>query len=653
MREAVFLFCITMGRKGTVPLLDDDGLFRSDVLQWADRTPGTVILESNPGDAVNKTSYLFSHPLEILRAESLEGVEEALRQVNAAVVDGYFAAGCVSYEAGYAFEQRFSDKKLQSSPFLWFGLYEEPITVDRRTRRISGPTKGLRRLREEVAEKRGITAAPVHPLHFHPSVSEARYLDAFEEVQKYIEAGDTYQVNLTFRLFAPFPSATYALYERMRNAQRVSYGAFINTGSLTLLSCSPELFFRRSGDRITLKPMKGTIERGRTLAEDKERSAMLKESEKNRAENLMIVDLLRNDVGKIARSGTVRVKRFFEIERYETVFQATSTIEALLRKGTDIPELFRSLFPSGSVTGAPKIRTMEIIDELETTPRGFYTGSIGYFSPAKKAVFNVAIRTLVIDRESGNAEFGVGSGVVHDSRGADEYKECLLKARFLELEAAEFGLVETMRWDSRRGWLLLPAHLRRLRESATYFGFRFSSSKLGEELRKMERRLRQRSAKEVFKVRLELSRHGQVLFTHFRLEPPKEKEYVRFSPFAMDAEERFLFHKTTNRPLYDRELAAAKEEGYFDVVFRNKQGEVTEGARSNIFVRRGDTFLTPPLECGLLAGVYRSYILSSRKYSVREQRLYPDDLMSADELFLCNAVRGLVRVKFPEHAMTA
>ena len=652
-REAVFLCCIAMGRKGTVSLLDEDGLFSSEVLQWADRNPGTVILESNPGDAVNKTSYLFSRPREIIRAEALEGVEEALRKIDAAVGDGCFAAGCVSYEAGYALERRFSDKKGQNPPFLWFGLYDQPITVHRRTGNVGGPLSDIRQLREEVREQRKVAAPIVHPLHFRPSVSEARYMDAFEEVQKYIEAGDTYQVNLTFRLFAPFPSATHSLYERMRRAQRVAYGAFINTGLLTLLSCSPELFFRRSGDRITLKPMKGTIERGRTLAEDKERSAQLKESEKNRAENLMIVDLLRNDVGKIARSGTVRVKRFFEIERYETVFQATSTIEAVLNGGTSIPELFRSLFPSGSVTGAPKIRTMEIIDELETTPRGFYTGSIGYFGPAKKAVFNVAIRTLVVDRESGNAEFGVGSGVVHDSRGADEYRECLLKAKFLESEATEFGLIETMRWDSRRGWLLLPGHLRRLRESALYFGMRFSSSEVREELKRMERRLRQRSAGEAFRMRLELNRHGNVSITHSRLEPPGRKEYVRFSPFAVDAENRFLFHKTTNRPVYDRELEAAKEEGYFDVVFRNKEGEITEGARSNIFVKRGDTLLTPPVECGLLPGVYRSYLLSSRKHRVREQRLYPDDLISADELFLCNSVRGLVRVTFPEHAMTA
>jgi len=642
-----------MGRKAAVSLLNRDGLFSWEALQWAEQNPGTVILESNPGDAANRTSFLFSRPLEIVRAETLEGVQGALERIDQAVQEGCYAAGCLAYEAGYAFEQRFLEKKTPSAPLLWFGLYERPITVDRRSGILEGPSDDVRYIRESVRTQRRSIAPSTQHLHFRAAVSEARYLDAFAKVQHYIEAGDTYQVNLTFKLSAQFSSSAAALYARMRNAQRVSYGAFVNVGSLVLLSCSPELFFRRMGNRMILKPMKGTIARGRTLAEDKERSTMLMESEKNRAENLMIVDLLRNDVGKIARPGSVRVKRFFDIERYETVFQATSTIEALLKDGVGIPRILHSLFPSGSVTGAPKIRTMEIINELEESPRGFYTGSIGFFTPRKKAVFNVAIRTLVIDRESQSAEFGVGSGVVHDSRGVDEYKECLLKARFLEEELDDFGLIETIRWDSRRGWFLLPYHLRRLKDSASYFGFRFSSSELKGELKEVVRRLRKHSGNDTFRVRLVLDRIGQISITHSRLDLLEGKQFVRFSPLALDAENRFLFHKTTNRGEYDRELERAEQEGYFDVLFRNKQGEMTEGARSNVLIRRGDTFLTPPLECGVLAGTYRSYLLSSEKYQVREQRLYPDDLLSADELFVCNALRGLVKVAFPEHAMTA
>ena len=652
-REAVFLFCSIMGRKASASLLDSDGLFSPEVLQWAEQAPGTIVLESNLSDAANRTSYLFFRPLEIITAETPEGVEHALEMIGKAVNEGRYAAGCVSYEAGYAFEPRFRQAKTQSTPYLWFGLFDRPITVDRRTNTLAGPAGDMRQLRESVRLLRKREIRSAQPLRFRSSVSEARYLDLFARIQKYIEEGDTYQVNLTFRLHAPFSSAAHEVYIRMRRAQRVSFGAFVNTGSFVLLSCSPELFFRRAGDRITLKPMKGTVARGRTLAEDKVRAAMLSESEKNRAENLMIVDLLRNDVGKIAQPGSVHVKRFFDIEKYETVFQATSTIEATLRRGVDIPELFRSLFPSGSVTGAPKIRTMEIIRELESEPRGFYTGSIGFFAPQKKAVFNVAIRTLVIDKEAESAEFGVGSGVVHDSRGTDEYRECILKAGFLETEQTDIALIETIRWDSVNRWFLLPRHMRRLRNSASYFGFRFSAAAVRDELRKMERALLRQPGKEPWRVRLVLDQKGQIGLSRSRLKPLRGTQFIRFAPVSTDPENRFLFHKTTNRTLYDNELATAEKEGYFDILFQNKNGEITEGARSNVLIRRGDTFLTPPLECGVLPGTYRAYLLSSPRFRVREQRLYPNDMLTADELFVCNALRGLLKVAIPEHAMTA
>lgn len=642
-----------MGQRTSTSLLDSDGLFRPEVFQWADQTPGTIVLESNRSDAANRSSYLFSRALEIITVDTPEGVERALEMIGKAVNEGHYAAGCVSYEAGYAFEQRFREIETRHTPLLWFGIFDEPITIDRRTHIIAGPPADVRRIRESVRVLRKRAHGPEQHLRFRYSFSEARYLDAFARIQKYIEEGDTYQVNLTFRLFSPFSSAAHEVYMRMREAQRVSYGAYVNAGSFVLLSCSPELFFRRAGDRITLKPMKGTIARGRTLAEDKKQAAMLSESEKNRAENLMIVDLLRNDVGKIAQPGSVLVKRFFDVEKYETVFQATSTIEATLRRGVDIPELFRSLFPSGSVTGAPKIRTMEIIRELESGPRGFYTGSIGFFAPTKRAVFNVAIRTLVIDKETETAEFGVGSGIIHDSRGTEEYKECILKARFFETEQTNVSLIETMRWDPKNRWFLLPRHLRRLRDSASYFGFRFREAAVRDELRRTERALLRISGKGHWKVRLILDRHGQIGISRSRLKVLKGTQFVRFSSTATDPENRFLFHKTTNRTLYDIELALAEKEGYFDILFQNKLGEITEGARSNVLIRRGDTLLTPPLECGVLPGTCRSYLLSSRQYRVQEHRLYPDDLLNADELFVCNALRGLMKVSIPEHAMTA
>lgn len=640
-----------MGRKSSVSLVNRDGVFCSEILQWAEERPGTTILESHSRDALNTASYLFSRPVETIEARRLDDVPAALEQIEHAVAEGYYAAGCVSYEAGYAFEARFSGSHLPETTLLWFGVYEAPLALDSRSHLLTGSARSLAALREYVRTvRRGLTPSHVAP-QFRPSIPAARYLDAFDRVQRYIEEGDTYQVNLTFRLISSGDVRASILYDRMRKAQRVKYGAFINTGNILVLSCSPELFFRRKGDRIVLKPMKGTVARGRTLSEDIERRIWLAESEKNRAENLMIVDLLRNDVGKIAQPGSVEVKKFFEVERYETVFQATSTIEARLKKGTGISDLFRSLFPSGSVTGAPKIRTMEIIRELENGSRGMYTGSLGFFAPSTKAVFNVAIRTLVIDRETGQSEFGVGSGVVHDSRGKEEYGECLLKAKFLEDNQGDFCLIETFRWDRDGGWSLLGFHTKRLKESAQYFGFPLKPSEIRNRLIAFGQALRR--GKQSVRVRLLVDRYGGVRLTRSPLRKLRGDQFVKFSSACTDRQDRFLFHKTTNRVLYDGELAKAEWEGYFDVLFCNREGEVTEGARSNILVRRGDVLLTPPLECGVLPGTYRSFLLSSRRQKVREQRLYPDDLFSADEIFACNAVRGLVRIRFPERALTA
>ncbi len=633
-------------------LINSEGLFRFELLRWSEEHPGTVILESNPGDSTNRSSYLFAGPVDIVQSDSPDDVQQCLERIDRAVAEGYHAAGFCSYEAGKVFEKRLPGSRPGSVPILWFGIYDRPVVFDRQTGKLTGHRAFLRDLRESLHSRPQGGVRPFDLPHFRSSISETGYLEAFNRVQRYIEAGDTYQVNLTFRLHAPVSVPASLLYDRMRRAQRVAYGAFLNVDPLFVLSCSPELFFRKEGNKLTLKPMKGTVARGRTVAEDSERRKWLLQSEKNRAENLMIVDLLRNDAGKIARAGSVRVKRFFDVERYETVFQATSTIEATLKPGTSIPELMRSLFPSGSVTGAPKIRTMEIIDELETRPRGVYTGGIGFFSPAK-SVFNVAIRTLVLNRASGEAEFGVGSGIVHDSRGTEEYKECLLKAKFLEQEPGEFSLIETILWSPRRGWSHVGLHMRRLKESASYFGFRFRGQDIRDGLEASVRRFKQRKSHKAFRVRLLLARQGEISTQVSVLEPLPTAPVVRFASRPTDPDDRFLFHKTTNRALYEDELARAIEDGYVDVLFRNKHGEITEGARSNILIRRGSALLTPPLECGVLPGTYRSFLLSSEKYAVREQRLYPDDLFSADEIFLCNALRGLVRVTLHEHTMSA
>ncbi len=618
---------------------DPEGRLSGRGLQWIEAHPGAVLLESNSTRRGEEESLLFLEPTAVIQAARLDDVEGSLLLLDSAIKDGYYAAGFLSYEAGYAFENTLPRPPTPDVPFLWFGVYSAPLNVPRKA-----PAASVR-----SREKRPSVPSSGTP-EFTATVSEDEYFNAVGTIREYIAAGDTYQVNYTFRLrFLSLESLT-ALYQRLRRMQSVPYSAFLNTGSHTILSLSPELFFRREGVKVLLRPMKGTAQRGRTLPEDEEFRSWLEQSEKNRAENLMIVDLLRNDLGKLARPGSVRVKKFFDIERYETVFQATSTIEGLLRNDVTDGDIIRSFFPSGSVTGAPKIRTMQIIHELEREPRGLYTGAIGYISPRRKAVFNVAIRTVVVDQKTRQAEYGVGSGIVHDSGTQDEYNECLLKAKFLHENPDEFALVETIRWDPAKRWSHLQLHLRRLKSSAEYFGFPFSRQSFLAAVRKLEKALALK--RRPMRVRLLLERNGSIRTDVAPLEELKDPVLIGLSATAVNPADRFLYHKTTNRNLYDTALEIAERNGLFDMIFRNQQGEITEGARSNIVLRIDQQFVTPPLTSGVLAGTYREYLIRSKKWRLTEKILYPDDILSADEIFVCNALRGLVKVRHSEKEIT-
>lgn len=615
----------------------NDGMLGPAVIEYIGDTPGSLLLESN-APSRDRKGYLFTNPQKTLVVSELSGVLPALQTLDQAIADGLFAAGFFSYEAGFAFERQLPQDRLPNVPLLWFGLFEEPVQFNQSRKTVAGGRLRLPKLKHRggMSPARGT---------IHPSITQDHHAAAVERIQRYIADGDTYQVNFTFPLMVNYPGAPAEWYDALRRSQRVAYSAFMNTGSHWILSVSPELFFERRGSRITLKPMKGTAARGRTVDEDRRQAEWLDRSAKDRAENLMIVDLLRNDAGRIAVPGSVRVKKYFEIERYETVFQATSTIEARLRKDAGIPEIFQALFPSGSVTGAPKIRTMQIIRELEPTPRGVYTGSIGFISPKKRAVFNVAIRTAVIDKRADHAEVGVGSGVVHDSELFSEYEECLLKGRFLSEPCGEFQLIETMLWTPQRGWFLLPLHLKRLRSSARYFRFMYDGASIRRELSQFARRL---SRKKAVRVRLLLDRVGDISLKGTLLgESPKGLQ-VRLARGRTDSRDRFLFHKTTRRELYESEYEAAKAKGFFDAICLNEKGEVTEGTRSNIVIRSGSQYFTPPLDSGVLQGTFRSHLFSSKRIALTEKTIYPDDLAAADEVFLCNGVRGMVSVKIPE-----
>ena len=561
-------------------------------------------------------SFRFAGLRAVLRADAAAEVPPVLDAVAAAVDAGAHAAGFVAYEAAAAFDPALvthpPDPRL---PLAWFALYDErheapPPTVLAGTSELGGWEMGL---------------------------DAEAYAARIDRIRDLIAAGDTYQVNFTTRLTAPSRGDTAALYARLCLAQRAAYCAYLELGDgLTVVSASPELFFRRETDELELRPMKGTRPRGRWPEEDRALAAELAESAKDRAENLMIVDLLRNDAGRVAEFGSVEVARLFEVERYETVHQLTSTIRARTRPGTSLRDVFTALFPCGSVTGAPKVRTMEIIRELEDGPRGVYCGAIGFASPGE-AVFSVGIRTLLIDENAGRAELGVGSGITFDSDAAAEYSECLDKAAFTRREPAEFALLETLLWEPGAGWFLLDRHLERLEASAEYFGFAFSAGAVSEALA---------GAAAGFpavaqRVRLRLDRAGAVRVERGPVPDAEEPVRIAIAAEPVDRREVLLYHKTTHREPYQRRATTRPDVD--DVLLVNERGELTESTIANLVVKLDGALWTPPLDCGLLPGVFRAELLDSG--TIRERVLHPADLAGAEEIWLINSVRRWQRAE--------
>lgn len=549
------------------------------------------------------------------------------------LADGFYLAGYVGYECGYHFERTLRKIGVHPDyPIAWLGAYREPMVFDHSNGAFDSPSQVIHdKIKTEIKNEFKISDCTLQ-------IAEDIYRDKISTIRKYIEEGDTYQVNFTDRYAFRFEGSPVACFSALRQKQRVGYSAYINAGGKQFLSFSPELFFKITGNVITTKPMKGTARRGRTTSEDAAIGRFLQNDEKNRSENLMIVDLLRNDIGRVAKTGSVSVSDMYEVERYETLFQMTSTVEGTMREDLSLYELFGSLFPSGSVTGAPKIRTIEIINELEPKPRGIYTGAIGFFSPTKEAAFNVAIRTLVIDGDKG--EMGVGSGIVFDSDAKQEFEECKLKAEFLTSPIEAFSLIETILWD--KGYSLFKYHLDRLRDSADYFGFPYDEDRILKELKGIESSL---TASSQYKVRLLLNNEGEIKVERQLINPPSSSPKIILSRERTSSLNKFLYHKTTKRELYEPELTKANGAGFDDVIFLNERDEVTEGAISNIFIERGGKLHTPPIECGLLSGVYRRKILEENP-NASEEKLTVEDLLNADAVYICNAVRGFRKVAF-------
>lgn len=469
---------------------------------------------------------------------------------------------------------------------------------------------------------------------WRPRLDEPDYLRRIERIHRWIRAGDVYQINLTFPIDFRVFGHPLALYLGLRQRQPARYGAYVEVSGTTILSRSPELFFERCGSRVTTRPMKGTAPRGANPAEDRALRDALLSSDKERAENVMIVDLLRNDLGRLASPGSVRVEALCAAEAYPTLWQQVSTVSADL-PGATLYEIFSALFPCGSITGAPKFRARQCIAALETAPRELYTGALGWLAPNGDCGFNVAIRSFEVGA-GGAARLGVGSGVVADSAAEREYAECLLKAQFLSGFDPGFSLIETLRLEQGR-YPLLARHLDRLRASAMTLGFVLNE--VGVRGALVECAAVRPSG--VFRVRLTLAHDGHFDLTVHALAEERSAWRAVFAEACLPDGDFLRGHKTTVRRRYDEALAALPPD-VFDAIFLNAAGEVCEGARSNVFVERDGHLLTPPRACGLLPGVLRGQLLESGR--ALERVLTRDDLLCGDRVYLGNALRGLVAV---------
>jgi para-aminobenzoate synthetase/4-amino-4-deoxychorismate lyase len=562
--------------------------------------PFALLDDARPGGR----AWLYSAPEEVVETRLFGEVDACLERLR-----GRHAAGFLAYEAGLALEERLAPLRhppaRDAPPLLWFGLFGAPEQVDAEA---------------FLPNPAGAWAGAARPL-----VSRDEHRSALAAVKAHIEAGDVYQVNLTFPADVPVAGHPLALYAALRRRARAGHGAVLFTGSHWILSFSPELFFTLEGGRVATRPMKGTAPAGTD-------PAALSGDPKQRAENLMIVDLLRNDLSRVATPGTVKVPELFTVESYPTLLQMTSTITAELEPGLGAVDLLRAIFPCGSITGAPKIRAMEIIAGLEASPRSVYCGAIGRLAPDGEAAFNVAIRTLTLRQGDHLARLGLGSGIVADSRAGEEWRECLAKGKFVAT-GRSFDLIETMRFDPHDGIADLDRHLARMKASAEALDFAFDRHDARNELQAATFRAGPS------KVRLVLSRSGAMAIELRSLPAsPAEPVEVALARLPVEPDDFRLRHKTSDRGFYDEARAQA---GAFELIFVDGENFITEGSFTTVFVERGGQLLTPALARGLLPGVLRARLIEEGR--AREADLVRADLENG--FLIGNAVRGLMRAR--------
>ena len=578
--------------------------------QLASEQAGTLLFETG-GERHSGATYLFTNPVRFVVAHDQASLRSLLQELSAALKEGFFVAGLLQYEAGFSFE-RVRNVQSSTGRLAWFGIYRQPEIA------AMSPDRATSLLTE--------------PLCLSMTTPLAEYLHQVAAVKRSIEAGDTYQVNLTTEMESSYRGSALALYNALAAQQPAPFSALLHLPENEfVLSFSPELFFSIDSDRmITARPMKGTAALTGSEIADKKQRAWLAADPKNRAEHLMIVDLLRSDLGRLCRPGSIRVDPLFSVERYRTLFQMTSTISGTLRPEITLESVFRALFPSGSMTGAPKPRTMEIIEDLEGRRRGIYSGAIGFASPNGAAVFNVAIRTVVLHH--GMLRMGVGGGIVADSVAIEEHAECWLKSEFLVQASPPFALVETLLWDKL--YVRLDLHLDRLTRSAVQLNFLCNRQQMVEQMLAYAADFR-----EPRRVRMTLARTGGVTLAASDVRPWRHPINVRMAGERTWAQDSFLAHKTTFRSTYDRGLQEAEEAGYEETIYANERDELTEGSISTLLLLLHGEWLTPPLSSGVLPGVGRSRLLQDGR--IREQVVTLSDLEEVRAMSLCNSVRGI------------
>ncbi len=590
-----------------------------EILEHVVKTKGSAFFYT-PSIYKNSKSFFFERPEKFITSRSQRSLLPAIERFDTLIQKNNLGYCLLNYEAGYCFEEKLEKILSENNEPLFRGF----IFLKNKVKEISSIKINFSNCFNNYKIS-----------NFRICTSRKTYINNVKKIKKYIAEGDTYQVNYTVTGKFKFSGSLAEFFKSLIFNQSAKYSAFINLGNSVVISASPELFFQQTGLTISVRPMKGTISRDININADIAKVHELLNSEKEQAENIMIVDLLRNDLGKISKYGSVKVKELFRIEKYESLYQMVSTIEAQLNSETRLSQIIKNLFPCGSVTGAPKIRTMEIIKEMEKRNRGIYTGTIG-IARKDECVFNVAIRTIVIDK-NGSGRIGIGSGIVWDSDAEKEYSEVLLKSKFLIESQKEFYLFETMKFENGR-IKDFEKHCDRLEKSAEYFLFSFDKKKFLKETQRQIDAIKSSSPK---RVKIILDKRGNLEFVIKEYIPVTGKTNVIISKKRISSKNVYQYFKTSNRKLYDEEYAKYSNKGFFDVLFFNEKGELAEGAITNIFIRKGNDWFTPPINAGILPGIERSNFLENNT-QVKEQIIRLEDLYEADEIVLTNSLRGKI-----------